>query len=47
VRRIRVLLVEDDPPLADVTIRSLEAEGPVVDHAVRGEQALEAVAEVA
>ena len=43
---IRVLLVEDDPRLADVTRRTLEAEGLVVDLAHRGGQALEALADV-
>jgi two-component system OmpR family response regulator len=45
VGAIRVLLVEDDARLADVTVRSLEAEGLVVDRAARGAQALSAFAE--
>jgi two-component system OmpR family response regulator len=39
---IRVLLVEDDARLAEVTVRSLESEGLVVDRAARGSQALSA-----
>jgi two-component system OmpR family response regulator len=44
---IRVLVVEDDPRLADVTRRALEDEGLVVDVAHRGAQALQAFDEAA
>jgi two-component system OmpR family response regulator len=44
---IRLLLVEDDARLADVTSRALEAEGLIVDRATRGAQALAAFDEAA
>jgi DNA-binding response OmpR family regulator len=34
---LRILLVEDDPALADSTLRAFQAQGWVVDHTARGE----------
>ncbi|MCX8116193.1 MAG: response regulator transcription factor, partial [Burkholderiaceae bacterium] len=36
---MRILLIEDDAPLAESTIRALQAQGFNVDHTTRGEQA--------